>query len=317
MTQLADAPVVAHVVRSGFVESVHRGIAAVVGPDGSVVAGLGDPATVVLARSAHKPLQALALLRAGAVLTPEQVAVACASHNGEPRHLEAVRSTLAGVHLGEDALRNTPDLPLDPDARRAWVAGGRGPAAVAHGCSGKHAAMLAVCVARGWDPATYLAPDHPLQRAIGATIEDTTGEAVTGLAVDGCGAPAHAHPLAGLARAFGRLAAASSGPERRVADAMRAHPALVAGLGRSVTRLMEDVPGLLAKDGAEGVYAVGLPDGHGFAVKIADGADRAAAVAMATLLRRHGGVPDGVLDRLAAVPVLGHGVPVGAVEAAS
>lgn len=307
----------AHVVRSGFVESVHRGLAVAVAPGGGVVAAVGDPATVVLPRSAHKPLQVTALLDLGVRLTPAQLAVACSSHNGEPRHFDAVRSILVAAHLGEDALRTTPDLPLDPEARQAWLAAGGVPQPLAHGCSGKHAAMLATCAARGWELATHLDPGHPLQEAVAATIATLTGEGIAAVAVDGCGAPAHAYPLVGLARAFGRLAAATAGSGRAVADAMRSHPGLVAGRGRSVSRLMEDVPGLIAKDGAEGVYAVGLSDGHGFAVKVADGADRAAAAAMAALLRRHGGVSDAALDRLADVPVLGHGRPVGAVVAAS
>ena len=316
MTGLSAAPVVAHVVRSGFVESVHRGIA-VVTAGGALVDAVGDPATVVLPRSSHKPLQAVGMLHCGGVLSAEELAVACASHNGEPRHTAAVRRTLARAGLTEADLLNSPDLPLEPSSRSDWLRAGRGREAVAHGCSGKHAAMLATCVSRGWDLAGYLDPAHPLQVALAATLADLTGEHLAWVAVDGCGAPAHAYPLAGLARAFGRLAGATAGPERAVADAMRAHPGLVAGRGRSVTRLMMDVPGLLAKDGAEGVYAVGLDDGRGFAVKGADGADRAAAVAMAALLRRNGAAPADALARLADAPVLGHGRPVGAVVAAS
>ena len=304
---------VAHVVRNGFVESVHHGIGVVTDAAGGVLLAVGDPSTAILPRSALKPLQAVALLRAGAAITGEHLALACASHRGEDVHLAGVRAMLAASGFGVDALRNTPDLPLDDDARTAWLRAGRGPESLTQNCSGKHAAMLAACRAAGWPSDDYLDAAHPLQRLVAEVVAELAGTPVVACVVDGCGAPALAIELSGLARAFGRLAAAGSGPEKAVADAVRAHPHLVSGAGGSVTRLLRDVPGLVAKDGAEAVYAAGLPDGRGFAVKIVDGSTRAAGVLLAELLRHVGAASAGALAHLADSPVLGHGRPVGAV----
>lgn len=310
---LLEAPVVAHVVRQGFVESVHRGIAVVTAPDGSVERAWGDAATPVLPRSSLKPLQAVALLRAGAPLAGESLALACASHSGEPGHLSGVRATLAASGFTVDALRNTPGRPIGEQALADWLRAGHGEERLAQNCSGKHAGMLAACRAAGWDPHDYLAPDHPLQRLVVAVVAEITGEAVVATVTDGCGAPVHAFALAGLARAFGRLASATEGAEARVAAAMRDHPWFVGGSGRPDSVLMADVPGVLAKGGAEAVLAVGLPDGRGVAVKIADGA-RADQVVAASVLAGLGLPPDAVA-RLGDVPVLGHGERVGSVVA--
>lgn len=315
MSGLATAPVVAHVLRNGFVESVHHGVGVETDAGGAVAFAVGDPGTPMFPRSSLKPVQAVAMLRAGAPLAGEHLALACASHVGEPFHVAGVRAMLAASGLGEAALRNTPGLPHDERSRTDWLRAGHDPESIAQGCSGKHAGMLAACVAAGWPTDDYLDPGHPLQRLIRDTVADLTGTPPLALAVDGCGAPIHAVPLAGLARAFGRLAAASGGPERQVADAMRAHPAFVSGTSRSATRLMRDLPGAIAKDGAEAVYAAGLADGRGFAVKITDGGDRAAGVLLAALLRRAGAASDAALEALADAPVLGHGHPVGAVVA--
>lgn len=315
MTALESAPVVAHVVRNGFVESVHHGLGVVVDAAGAVVVAVGDPRTPILPRSTLKPLQALAVLRAGAPLRAEGLALACASHAGEPFHLAGVRAVLAASGLEEAQLRNTPDLPSDAAARAAWLRAGREAAAITQNCSGKHAGMLAACVAQGWSTDDYLDAGHPLQRLIAATVVDVTGTPLVATAVDGCGAPVPAIPLVGLARAFGRLAAAASGPERAVADAMRQHPAYVSGTTGSPTRFMRAAPGAIPKNGAEAVYAVGLTDGTGVAVKITDGSDRAAGVFLAALLRRVGAASEDAWAELADAPVLGHGVPVGAVVA--
>jgi L-asparaginase II len=320
---LGTAPVVAEVVRSGFVESVHHGIVAATDPDGALRLAVGPVDAPVLPRSSLKPLQAVAMLRAGLVLDAEELlALACASHSGEEHHQAGTRRILASVGLDESALQNTPDRPLAEADRDRWLAEGRPPVAVAQNCSGKHAAMLATCVAAGWDTATYRDPDHPLQRLVVQVVEELTGEPVAAITVDGCGAPALAVPTVGLARAFGRLASAAPGTdEARVADAIRAHPRWLGGTGRDVTRLVEGVPGLIAKDGAESVYAVGLADGTGLAVKITDGAERARVVVTTAALRRLGapGLGPGVaevLDGLDAEEVVrGHGRPVGAVRA--
>ncbi|QFG69548.1 asparaginase [Ornithinimicrobium pratense] len=319
---LTQAPVVAEVVRNGFVESVHHGVLALTAADGSTSLAVGPVDAPVLPRSSLKPLQAVAMLRAGAQLEGELLALACASHSGEPFHLEGARRILASVGLADSALQNTPSSPIDDVERARWVREGRTDSSLGQNCSGKHAGMLAACRAAGWDTTTYLDPEHPLQRLIIEVVEELTGDRVSALTVDGCGAPALGVSTAGLARAFGTLAAADPDtPEGRVAAAVHAHPAWLGGTGRDVTALIQAVPGLIAKDGAESVYAVGLADGRGLAVKITDGAERARVVVTTATLRAAGvetlapGVAD-ALDQLDARAVVrGHGQPVGAVRA--
>jgi L-asparaginase II len=309
------AQVVARVVRGGVVESVHRGHLVVLAPDGSVRAGHGDPDVTFFARSSLKLVQAVAMLRSGLDLDGELLALACASHSGEPDHLAGVRRILAGAGLDEADLQNTPALPLDSDAATAWVLAGNKPTPLTQNCSGKHSAMLATCVAAGWDRAGYRDPDHPLQRAIRATIAELTGDGdPVHVTVDGCGAPLFSCTPAGLARAFARIATAPVGtPEHRVAAAVRAHPWWLGGTGRFPTRLIEAVPGLVAKDGAEGVFAAALPDGSALAVKIADGSPRPLPPVVTGLLETLGVPGLGAVGRVA---VLGHGEPVGEVEPA-
>jgi L-asparaginase II len=312
---LYAAPVLAHYVRGGFVESVHRASVAAVAPDAAVLVGLGDVDSPVFPRSANKPLQAVAMVRAGLKLAPELLSLACASHSGEPFHLEGVRRILAEAGLTEADLQNTADLPVDDQEREARIRAGLGKEPIAQNCSGKHAAMLATCVVNGWDTATYRDPAHPLQQAIAATLEELTGDTIAATAVDGCGAPVMALTLAGLARAFGRVASAvPATPEGEVADAIRSYPAYLGGTRRDVTALIEATPGLIAKDGAEAVYAVGLADGRGVAIKVADGYPRAKPVILAAVLRKLG-VDSPALALLEHAPVLGHGEPVGAIVA--
>lgn len=310
---LLDAPVIAHVVRNDVVESVHHGLGVITAPDGSVLDAVGDPATPVFARSSNKPLQALAMLRAGLDLPSRHLALACASHSGEQDHRAGVKEMLSAAGLAETDLRNTPDFPLSEDARVAWITDGHTKMSITQNCSGKHAAMLTTCVRNGWDLEGYLHPDHPLQQRIGEVIADEQGVDVVSVAVDGCGAPAHMLPLEGLARSFGRLAGAPAGDRRRVAQAMRESPFLLGGTGREATELMQRLTGAIAKDGAEGVFAVGLSSGHGVAVKVADGNPRASRVLLAELLSRIEGVPSTSLDHLRDAVVLGHGEPVGRV----
>jgi L-asparaginase II len=312
---LHDAVVVAHVIRSGFVESVHHGSVVALDATGSTLLAVGDIAGPIFPRSSSKPLQALAMVRAGLDLDGELLALASASHSGEWFHLDGVRRILDGAGLDEQDLQNTPDLPYDESERRAWIRAGRQASSLAQNCSGKHAAMLATCVVAGWDPATYREPRHPLQQLIAQTLNDLSDEPASAAGVDGCGAPVLAVSLTGLARAFARLASAPEGTdEERVASAMAAYPQWLGGTGRDVTSLIRGVPGLIAKDGAESVYAVGLSDGRGVALKIADGGQRARPVVMAAALRRLGITAD-VLDRLADAPVFGHGQRVGSIEA--
>ena len=312
---LADAPVLAHVTRGGFVESAHRASVAVTASDGGLLRSWGAPDDPVFPRSSNKPLQAVAMVRAGLTLPPQQLALASASHSAEPFHLDAVREMLASAGLSEADLQNTPDLPYDPEERDIWVAAGRAARPLAQNCSGKHAAMLATCLVNGWDLATYRDESHPLQRAMADTIADLAGEPVAATAVDGCGAPVMAISLTGLARAFGRIACAAPGtPEGTVADAIRAHHEYLGGTRRDVTALISGTPGAVAKDGAESVYALGLADGRGVALKVADGGQRARPVILGAVLRTMG-VESSAYEQLEDAPVLGHGQPVGGVVA--
>jgi L-asparaginase II len=312
---LSAAPVIAHVVRGGFVEGVHHGSAVVTAPDGTIELEVGDASGPIYPRSSSKPLQALAMVRNGLPTDGAQLALACASHSGEAFHIEAARAILAEAGVAEADLQNTPDYPYDEAARIAHIASGSPKQSITQNCSGKHASMLATCVVNGWDLTTYRHFDHPLQIAIADTVRELTGSDISAVAIDGCGAPIHAVSLAGLARAFGRLAAATDGPQAKVARAIRDFPEYLGGTGRDVTTLIRGVPGAIAKDGAEAVYAVGLADGRGIALKVADGASRARTVLLAAVLRRLGITEPRVLEVLENQPVLGHGEPVGAVVA--
>ncbi|MGW0080935.1 asparaginase [Streptomyces sp. NPDC003393] len=305
---------VAHLVRGGVTEGVHYGSVVVLGADGRADFRLGDIEAAFYPRSAIKPVQAVAMVRAGLPLEGALLSLAAASHSGEERHLAGTRRILELAGLSEDDLRNVPDLPFDPAVRDTWVRQGRKPSRLAQNCSGKHAAMLYTCTLNGWSLHDYLDPAHPLQQAVAATVEDLTGQRIAQVTVDGCGAPLFAVSLHGLARALARVTTAAPGtPEARVADAMREHAEMASGSGRDVAALMRAVPGLLAKDGFEGVQVAALPDGRAVAVKIADGANRARIpVAAAALVRA--GVDAELLTEFAGEPLLGGGVPVGRVR---
>ena len=310
-------PVLAEVVRSGFVESVHRGSLVVLDTDGSVATRLGTPDEVILPRSANKPLQASGMRGLGLELSGELLALSAASHSGEDRHIEGARSILAAAGLQEEDLQCPADVPYGSQARLAWARSGRGPERVAMNCSGKHAAMLATAVVCGWPTDTYLEPDHPLQRGLLRDVEARAGERVAWTAVDGCGAPLFGLTLTGLARAVRSLVVAEpTDVGREVADAMRAFPEYVGGTGRDVTVLMAGVPGLLVKDGAEAVYVAATAEGHCVALKIADGAARACVPVLVGALRGIG-LEAAVLDELAETPVLGGGRHVGVVRVPS
>jgi L-asparaginase II len=295
-------------------EGVHYGSVVVLGADGQVDFQLGDIEAAFYPRSALKPVQAVAMARAGLPLEGELLSLAAASHSGEERHLAGTRRILDLAGLSEDDLRNVPDLPFDPVVRDAWVREGRLPSRLAQNCSGKHAAMLYTCKLNGWSLDDYLDPAHPLQQAIAEIVEDLTGQRIARVTVDGCGAPLFSVSLHGLARAAARITTTAPGtPEARVADAMREHAEMASGSGRDVAAVMRAVPGLLAKDGFEGVQVAALPDGRAIAVKIADGADRARVpVAAAALVRA--GVDAGLLAEFAGEPLLGGGEPVGCVR---
>ncbi|KQS66285.1 asparaginase [Modestobacter sp. Leaf380] len=313
---VTPAPVLAElavVVRSGLVESRHLGSLVALGADGTPVLELGDPDAVVLPRSTTKPLQALACLEAGAPLEGPALAIAAGSHTGEDRHVEVVRAVLARAGLDESDLRCPPDLPEDEETRLRLLRAGEGPSRVRMNCSGKHAAMLSACVAAGWPTEGHLDADHPLQQHVRTVVAREIGAPVGHTAVDGCGAALFGTTVRGLATAFRSLALAPSGsPAAQVAAAMRAHPEFVGGRGHVNSRLMADLPGVLAKGGAEGVIGVAGPRGQAVAMKVVDGSPRATTVVALAVLRGLGVDTSAVAD-LTSVPVLGGGVPVGAV----
>jgi L-asparaginase II len=327
---VTEPVIVADVVRSGFVEGHHRGSVVVTAPDGTVEWSVGVVDQPMFPRSSNKPMQALGMLRSGLNLEGELLALAGASHSGEEFHLEGVRRILAGVGLDESALRTPPAYPIDEQARDQWVRAGHVVESITMNCSGKHAAMIATSVLNGWpihDDALakspdavwgrddYRSPEHPVQKAIRTAIEDSAGEKVSYVAVDGCGAPLLAISLAGLARSFGLFASAAPGSlEGRIATAFRTHPEYASGSRRDEAALMRSVPGLFCKAGAESVYALGLADGRGIAVKVEDGAFRARAVVMAAVLK-HLGIDNEVIDTQTHLPLLGGGIQVGSVHA--
>lgn len=290
-------PVLVHVTRGGIVESRHRGAFAVVDETGGLVASAGDIETAVFPRSAIKALQALPLIETGAAekfgFTNEELALACASHGGEPDHVRVARSMLEKLGLTEEAYECGAHWPLDAEAQRAMAASGERPRRIHNNCSGKHAGMLAVALALGASPQGYTDRSHPVQRKIAGVLRDLCGiepDAVP-CAIDGCSAPNWAIPLEKLAGGFSRFASGaglSSG--RRVAagrilSAARNHPFMVAGSKRFCTRLIEAVPRAFVKTGAEGVFCAAVPHaGLGLALKCDDGAGRAAEVVTASLL---------------------------------
>lgn len=321
---VAPAPVVreplhapvAHLVRGGVIEGIHYGSVVVLAPDGRVELQIGDIEAAFHPRSALKPVQAVAMLRAGLPLDGELLALTAASHSGEERHLAGARRILELAGLRESDLRNAPDMPYDPAVRDTWIRDGRPPSRIAQNCSGKHAAMLYTAHLNGWSLENYLDPAHPLQQAIAEIVEDLTGQDIARTTVDGCGAPLFSVSLHGLARAAARITTAAPGtPEALVADAMREHPEMVSGAGRDVAALTRAVPGLITKDGFEGVQAAALPDGRAVAVKIADGADRARVPVTAAALARCG-VDPAVLAEFAEAPLFGGSTVVGGIRPA-
>ena len=264
--------ILVEVVRNEMVESVHDGHLLILDSSGKDLLKIGDVDQLIYPRSAVKSLQASAMLRAGLKVSGEQLALACASHAGSRAHLDVALSTLRSVGLDESALRNTPDKPLDPAERAAW--GDKAPTSLAANCSGKHSAMVATCAVNGWDLETYKSPEHPLQIAISAEFEKLSGEKITKVGVDGCGAALFAISLRALATAVRNLTLSNEAIHQEVLNACRNNPIMVSGVGRLPTILMQKVPGLFVKDGAEGVMIMSTPKGEVIVWKMSDGSQR-------------------------------------------
>ena len=258
MANFAGVPL-AEVVRAGAIESVHSGHLALINSDGTLRAAIGDIDAPMYPRSSIKSFQAAAMVRNGLNVSPQELAMVCASHSGSPSHFLVVESILAGAGLTVADLQNSTDYPLGRAEKAAW--GDKPPSRLAQGCSGKHAGMLATCVINGWDTSTYLDPEHPLQIAIRQEIQSLIGESVLSTTVDGCGAPLFLITTGGFAKGAHTMRASSDPVYQEVVSACMAHPEMVAGLGRLTTTLMQQIPGLFVKDGAEAVELLSLPDG--------------------------------------------------------
>jgi L-asparaginase II len=277
------------VERSGLDEAFHDGCVVAVDPDGRTIGTFGDVDRPFYVRSSAKPFQATVSVELGAELPPEHLAVACASHDGTPVHVEIVRRILADGGLDETALGCPPDRPVSRNADRHWASrGSTDPARVFHNCSGKHAAMLRACVAQRWDIDSYLDPNHPLQRAqldmmrdVGALVDESVG-------VDGCGAPVFRVTAHSLARAFIRM---DTRRFERVRTAMHRYPALVSGDGNADAEIAVGLDAV-AKRGAEGLLAVAVAGRGSLVVRCWDGSERAVAAAAGHALRRLGWIDD-------------------------
>lgn len=284
----SEPVIVAEVIRSGMVESRHRGSVVALDASGGMTMAVGSVHEPMYPRSTNKPGQATAMVGMGLSLKDELLALASASHSGEDFHLDGVRRILAGAGLDERALQNTPQWPVSEEAKVGQLRAGLDKSSLAGNCSGKHAAMLATCVVNGWSTDDYLDPRHPLQLGIRDTLDELSGEPMAHTGVDGCGAPLFAMTLVGVAQMFRQLA---GGP---VAQAIGKYPEWTSGTDRDEARLIRAVPGLFGKGGAEAVYGVGLPDGGAVALKIEDGGGRARSVVMEAVLRTLGiGIPRG------------------------
>jgi L-asparaginase II len=279
---------VAVLERGGIVESRHKGIAALVDPDGKLFDHLGSAKRLIYPRSAVKPLQVVAMRRAGLMLEGEQLAVSSASHQGTPAHIGLVEAILRDAGLSAADLQCPQAWPGNPTARAKASEETR----LTFNCSGKHAAFLAACVVAGYDTKTYLAADHPLQQLIVQVLEEYSGEKILHSSIDGCGAPLHAITVEGLARAIGKFTATDSD----VVDAMLGNPWAVGDTASMDALVMQH--GMVAKIGAEGVFVIGLKSGHGVAVKIADGSMRAAPLVAIALLHRNSLITDAVYAEL-------------------
>ncbi|MEN8708852.1 MAG: asparaginase [Paracoccaceae bacterium] len=294
-----DAEILTEVWRGEFLECVHRGHAVIVDDSGQIVEAWGDADKVVLPRSSSKMIQALPLLTSGAAdaygLTKEELALACASHNGAHIHTSRVSAWLGELGLSDDDFRCGTQIPDDKEARTAMICSGDSACQVHNNCSGKHAGFLTLNAHLGGD-AEYIAVDHPVQQAGREAFETLTQETSPGYGIDGCSAPNYAASMTGIARAMAWYASAQDRSDlaarsaARLVDAMVSHPDLVAGEGRACTELMRAMGGRAAiKTGADGFFVAIIPEKKwGIALKIEDGATRGSECAIAALLVRAG-----------------------------
>jgi L-asparaginase II len=282
-------PIIAEVTRGGIVESRHMGAFAVVNEEGKIVKSAGDFASPIFPRSAIKAFQCVPLIDSGAAdafgFTEEEIALACSSHNGEPEHVRVARSMLQKAGENEDHYECGSHWPTEMHARHDLVRAGSEPSQVHNNCSGKHAGMLTLSRQLGADPRDYVKIEHPVQQAVAKAIADYCDVDVDTLTwgIDGCSVPTWAYPLSNMALGFAKLTETATG--KRIIEAVRKHPFMVAGTNRFDTNLMQAVPRVFVKTGAEGVYCGCIPHAHlGIALKCDDGATRAAEIAMASLL---------------------------------
>ena len=300
--------VLAELVRSGLIESTHTGHLILLAADGSDLLTLGDVEAEIYPRSAIKSLQAAAMVRAGLNLNDEQLALVCASHGGTNRHQEVALEILRSVGLSESELQNTPDAPLDREARIKW--GDKPATSLAANCSGKHSGMLATCVVNGWDIKTYRDVDHPLQLAIAREITELIGKSIDRVSIDGCGAPLFSMSTRSIAVAARKMRIDSDPIFARVVSACLKHPEMILAEGAFDTRMMRAVPGLFVKGGAESVMLASLADGSAIAWKISDGSNRVNGPLMKAALAKFGINIEGE-----AIDVLGGGNVVGSLSA--
>jgi L-asparaginase II len=278
--------VLAKVTRGDLVESLHLGHLIVLNTDGSTYLSKGSPELPIYPRSAIKSLQAAAMLKAGLKVELNELAIICASHSGSQKHIDLVTRMLTSRDVSISELKNAVDKPLGEKEKISW--GDKAPSQLAQNCSGKHAGMLITCQQNGWDMKSYLDLDHPLQVAIKNEIEELSGEKVSAVSVDGCGAPLFAISLIGLARAISNLVKSKDELYQKIVLACTKYPELVAGEGRLTTRMMQAVPGLFMKEGAEGVQVCALRDGRVIAIKIIDGSWRPVAPIIMEVFKRWG-----------------------------
>lgn len=291
-----------------MVESVHHGRLLILDGSGKPLLALGEPERLIYPRSAIKSIQASAMVRLGLKLQPKELALVCASHAGSAEHQRVALSILNSVGLDEMALRNTPDRPLGAEERKAW--GDYEATSLAANCSGKHAGMVATSLLQGWDVKSYKDPSHPLQVAIRDEFERLSGEVISKISVDGCGAPLFAMTLIGMARAIHRITNSDDPVHQEVVAACTSFPEMVSGKGRIVTEAMQMIPGLLVKDGAEGVMIASQRDRGTVVWKMSDGSNRGDRALLSASLSHLG-----ISLAFDPVPVYGDGEVVGEIRA--